>query len=404
MINNKRHHIDEKIKLLLKYFNNGNNGEAEKLAVSLTDEFPDNQFAWKILGALWWKKNKNFDALNAMQTAIRLSPNDASAYYNLGIALKESDRLKESEEAYRKALELKYDYPEANNNLGVVLQGMGRTNEAINSFKRELEYNPTYAGAFWNLSGCEKNIKDAEHWINKCLEVDANHIKAKLTKAALSYYQGKRDSFMNLAETEFRNHSFMRSFSWVFNLPQLPEIHFNIWYFFDSIIKKSINKRPFYEFGVWRGSSFKYLIKTFKKGYGFDTFTGLPEDWSVGNNLEKAGTYSSDGNIPKIDGGIFIQGNFENTLPVFFSEKRPKASIINFDADLYSSTICALNYSKQVMDKDTILVFDEFLMNDSWEQDEFKALNEFCSHNSYSYEVLAVSFFTKQVAVKLLGI
>ena len=34
----------------------------------------------------------------------------------------------------------------------------------------------------------------------------------------------------------------------------------------------------------------------------------------------------------------------------------------------------------------------------------FKALNEFCSINNFNYEVIAVSFFTKQVAVKLIGI
>ena len=56
------------------------------------------------------------------------------------------------------------------------------------------------------------------------------------------------------------------------------------------------------------------------------------------------------------------------------------------------------------MDKDTILIFDEFIINESWEQDEFKALNEFCSINHYSYEVIAISFFTMQVAVKLIGI
>ena len=404
MNNDNKYIVEEKLKELLKYFNNGNNFEAESLALKLTNEFPNDQFAWKVLGALWWKKNKNLEALNAMQTAIRLSPNDASAHYNLGIALKESGRLIEAEAAYRKAIELKYNYPEANNNLGVVLQSMGKTEEAMNCFKKELENNPTYAGAFWNLSGCEKNINDAEYWIRKCLEVDSNHVKAKLTLAALNYYQGKKNSFIRLTKSELKDHSFMRSFSWFFDLPYLPEIHFNIWYFFDSVINKSIIKRPFYEFGVWRASSFKYLIKKFKKGYGFDTFTGLPQDWKVGKNLEKAGTYSSDGNIPNIEGGIFIQGEFENTLPDFFSKKRPKASIINFDADLYSSTICALNYSKSIIDKNTILIFDEFLMNESWEEDEFKALNEFCSNNSYSYEVLAVSFFTKQVAVKLVGI
>ena len=78
------------------------------------------------------------------------------------------------------------------------------------------------------------------------------------------------------------------------------------------------------------------------------------------------------------------------------------ASLINFDADLYSSTICALNHSQSVIDNHTILIFDEFIMNKNWEQDEYKALNEFCRNNNYTYEVLAISFFTKQTAVRLI--
>ena len=89
--------------------------------------------------------------------------------------------------------------------------------------------------------------------------------------------------------------------------------------------------------------------------------------------------------MPEVKGGEFIVGKFQDTLPIFFSESRPIASVINFDADLYSSTICALNYSKSIMDKDTILIFDELIMNENWEQDEFKALNEFCFTNHYTY-------------------
>ena len=63
-----------------------------------------------------------------------------------------------------------------------------------------------------------------------------------------------------------------------------------------------------------------------------------------------------------------------------------------------------MNYAKKLIDKDTILIFDEFIMNKNWEQDEYKALNEFCSNNNLTYEVLAVSYFTKQVALKLIGI
>ena len=41
-------------------------------------------------------------------------------------------------------------------------------------------------------------------------------------------------------------------------------------------------------------------------------------------------------------------------------------------------------------------------MNDRWEEDEHKALNEFCDIYNLSYEVIAVSFFSKQVAVKII--
>ena len=95
-------------------------------------------------------------------------------------------------------------------------------------------------------------------------------------------------------------------------------------------------------------------------------------------------------------------GKFEDTLPEFFSKKREIASLINFDADLYSSTICSLNHSRKIIDNKTILVFDEFLMNSNWEKDEFKALNEFREKFNLNYEVLAVSLYTKQVAVRII--
>ena len=44
------------------------------------------------------------------------------------------------------------------------------------------------------------------------------------------------------------------------------------------MIACSVKSRPFYEFGV-TGTSFRYFIGSFQKGFGFDTFSGLPEDW-----------------------------------------------------------------------------------------------------------------------------
>ena len=85
----------------------------------------------------------------------------------------------------------------------------------------------------------------------------------------------------------------------------------------------------------------------------------------------------------------------------FFAKKRPVASLINFDADLYDSTLCALNHCKSIIDNKTLLIFDEFIMNENWEKDEFRALNDFCETYKFKYHVIAVCLFSQQVAVKI---
>ena len=141
------------------------------------------------------------------------------------------------------------------------------------------------------------------------------------------------------------------------------------------------------------GDSFKYIVPNFAGGFGFDSFQGLPEDWGV----VPRGTYSSRGRVPDIENSKFIVGEFGATLPEFFDSKRPKAGLINFDADLYSSTITALSNAKSVIDNRTTLVFDELIVNNNWEEDEYKALKEFCEANGFSYEVVAVSLLQSKL-------
>ena len=361
---------------------------------------PDHADAYNNMGITLKDQGKLEEAMEAFNKALAIKPDNADAYNNMGITLKEQGRLEEAIEACNKALAIKPDYAQAYNNMGNALQDQSKLEEAIEAYNKALAIKPDYAKAFWNLSGTAENISEAKNWVEQCLKADSSHLEAKLTLSALQFYNGDKSNFNNLLQSSFKDHPFMRSFLWAFELSDLPELYFHRWALFDHMVEQSKQDRPFYEYGVWRGEAFQYLIKTFKKGFGFDTFEGIPEDW----HDEKAGAYSSDGNIPQIEGGEFIVGKFEDTLPGFFSEPRPKASIINFDADLYSSTICALNFSKPVIDKHTILIFDEFIINKNWEQDEYKALNEFCFNNNYTYEVLAISFFTKQVAVRLIGI
>jgi tetratricopeptide (TPR) repeat protein len=361
--------------------------------------------AYYNLGNALSRKGDPVASIDSYKKALKINPDYVEAYNGMGDAQQNDGDPEAAIKSYKKTLKIKPDNAVAFNNMGIALSDIGDRKAAEDSYKQALKVKPNYAEAAWNLSGLTEHISDSKRWIEHCIQSDQSHLEATLMLSALSYYEGDKSDFNNymqskLGPRDLKDHPFMRSFYWAFNLPELPALYFHRWALFDDAVEHSKKTRPFYEFGVWRGMSFRYLIKTFKKGFGFDTFKGLPEDW----HSKKSGSYSSGGNIPQVEGGEFIVGEFEDTLMSFFAEPRPMASVINFDADLYSSTMCALNYSKPVIDQHTILIFDEFIMNQNWEQDEYKALNEFCLLNGCSYEVLAISFMTKQVVVKLIGI
>jgi tetratricopeptide (TPR) repeat protein len=141
----------ELLNSLLEHYQNGRLSEAEKLAVSIAQEFPKHQFAWKVLGAIFGQSGRTVEAENASQTSVALSPQDAEAHSNLGITLQELGRLDEAEASYKQATALKPDYAEAHSNLGNTLRELGRLDEAEASYKQAVELKPDYAEAHSNL-------------------------------------------------------------------------------------------------------------------------------------------------------------------------------------------------------------------------------------------------------------
>tara|TARA_R110000744_G_scaffold139560_1_gene250634 strand:- start:835 stop:1887 length:1053 start_codon:yes stop_codon:yes gene_type:complete len=337
-------------------------------------------------------------AISSYKKGIQIDPNNSEAYNGLGTVYGELGELQKEKSCYEKSIQINPNYADAHYNLGIVFQELGEKQKAKSSYQKAIEMQPNYMNAYWNLHSLSLNIDGAIGILEKSLRVKKDFLQAKIMIGVLNGFKGNLNYFNSLNYSPISNNPIFRSAKWIFSLPKLPKIFFNRWDFFDAIVAQTDKSRPFYEFGVWNGISFKYLIKTFKKGFGFDTFTGLPEAW---HGYHPKGAYSSFGSVPKIEGGEFIVGKFEDTLPKFFSQERPIASLINFDADLYSSTLCALNYSNKIIDKETILIFDELIITDNWEKDEYRALNEFCNNLGISYDVLAVSFLTGQVAVKL---
>lgn len=382
-------------------------------------------------GLTFYQKGDYELSLNDFRTAISLNPKSAVAHIRAGNAELELKNMSNAIVFYKEALKLDPSSLEALNNLGYSLLKYGEYQGAIEICTNALKHYPNEVRLYNNLAvayletasvdGAQAILEKAisleqrapETLFNlcftsgsvlevianlrKCISVNDDFVEAKMLLAAMQYYAGEKNDFDRLSATNLCDHPYMKSFEFIFSQPEQPRQFFNRWALFDYVLTCSDFNRAFYEFGVWRGTSFKYLGKHFKKSYGFDTFEGLPENW----HDVSAGTYTSEGNVPEVYGAEFIAGAFEETLPKFFNHEKMKAGVINFDADLYSSTKNALENASQVIDEKTILIFDEFLMNKNWQHDEYRALNEFCADFDCKYEVIAFSFLTKQVAVKL---
>ncbi len=397
------------MKLLVKALMSRSNFDA---AISMADELledaPNSIYPHYALGTAFSKIGDNDRAVYHCRRFLEIDPiacdvkfkqdNLATIYNNLAVSLKTLGFLDQAEIEFKKALRLDDRFAAAYNNYGNLLNDKARLPEARQCFMRAIEINPEDHIAYWNLHATSIEMSEAQSIIEACITKSPTDEVAIFTLAGLRAFNGDRRAFEELLEYGFKDEPLVRSIEWILSLPQIPEIHFNRWSIYDRAIELSDNGRAFYEFGVWMGDSFKYINPSFDSGFGFDTFQGLPEDWGV----VPRGTYTSRGRVPDIENAKFIVGAFENTLPEFFSKKQPMAGLINFDADLYSSTITALSNAKPVIDKNTTLVFDEFIVNNNWEQDEFKALNEFCSKHGYRYDVEAVSLFTKQVICRLI--
>ena len=212
----------------------------------------------------------------------------------------------------------------AHNNLGVAYYQIGKVNESLRSYNNVLKINPGYAPVYWNMHGCSSNITEAKKLLNKCIDLDENFLKAKFCLSFIKAYEGEYNDYNYLLDSKYKDDPYLRSFKWIFSLPNKPKLFFSRWLFFDYIIEISNKDRPFYEFGVWTGLSFKYFLNYFNKRFGFDTFTGLPEAWYN----EPKGFYTNSNKTPDIKGANFIKGDFKETLPKFFMQIEKKLQLL----------------------------------------------------------------------------
>ena len=169
------------VNALLEHYHKGRYDLAENLANTITHKYPDHQFSWKVLGAVFKQTGRLQESLIANQRAVALSPNDAEAHSNLGITLKNLGRLDDAAASYGKAIAIKPAHADAHSNLGNTLKELGRLEDAAASYSKAIAIMPAHAEAHYNLGLTLHELgrlEDAAASYNKAIAIKPAYAEA----------------------------------------------------------------------------------------------------------------------------------------------------------------------------------------------------------------------------------
>ena len=192
---------------LLEYYYAKRYDIAEKLAISMTEQFPQHNFSWKILGMTMVESGRFNDALKANEKALSICEKDPEIYNNLGTTHKLLGNHKSAIENFNKAISLKPDFVDPYNNIGVMYKGYGLFQKAELFLKKAITIKPQFAYSHSNLGNVLKGlgrIFDAYKCFNQAINLDpTNHDFHNNKNLCLNYSSNWSPSFVYKEHIKF---------------------------------------------------------------------------------------------------------------------------------------------------------------------------------------------------------
>ena len=174
------------------------------------------------------------------------------------------------------------------------------------------------------------------------------------------------------------------------------------WGLMEYAVKQRRSEGLLLEFGVEKGASVTAVANwTGLPVHGFDSFEGLPENWS--GTFERKGKFGQGGRLPEVPANVTLhKGWFDQTLPAFLNAHPDEpVAFLHVDCDIYSSTVTIFRETGPRLKPGSVIVFDEYFNYPNWQRHEFRAFQEFIRDSGFSYTYLGFAQKNGHVAVKL---
>ncbi len=150
----------------------GKTAKAESLYRQVLHFDNDHVFANNLMGLLCLQTQRFDEAVQYIEKALSIRPDDAQAHSNLGLAMNGLNRSEDAARQFHESLKLNPNNPRVYNNLGNIYVSQNRIKDAIACYQQALAIQPAFAEAHLNLGNTFlllRRYSDAVASLQQCL-------------------------------------------------------------------------------------------------------------------------------------------------------------------------------------------------------------------------------------------
>jgi type IV pilus assembly protein PilF len=186
-------------------------GGCASQAERLGDEEAQPSEAYTRLGIAYLERDNLRRAMNALDRALELDPEDAEARQAMAMVYQRQGEEDLADEYFRRAIDADGDFTRGRNNYAAFLYDQGRIREACDQLEeatRDTQYD-NRAQLFGNLGQCQRELGDVEaarESLSRAQQIDPRSARSYFTLAELEHAQGNHarareqlDAYLRLA-------------------------------------------------------------------------------------------------------------------------------------------------------------------------------------------------------------